>query len=139
MKRRVKWLAVCVLAILLCTGFDLNTSSPQVAFVGWRNGTTALAPNYSSSHITSKTTTTITSSTAYVQSIVINVSGAGSSQTLTIQDKEATPKILYSTTIAVGNSQPITLQAPVVMTSGIDIVTAGTTAGTQDVFVTYWQ
>lgn len=91
-------------------------------------------------HITTKTTTTPTSSTCYVQSIAVCVTAAGTTQTLTIQDKGGTAKVLYTagTAIAVGNTY-ITFNQPVLMTGGIDIVTGGTTAGTQDIFIDYWQ
>lgn len=91
-------------------------------------------------HITTKTTTNVAAATCYVQSIAICVTGAGTSQTLTIVDKGSTAKTLYTagTAIAVGNTY-IDFSQPVLMTGGIDIVTGGTTAGTQDVFVTYWK
>lgn len=100
----------------------------------------AVAPVYAASHITTKTTTTVTSSTAYVSSIAICVTGAGTSQTLVIQDKSGTAKTLYTagSAIAVGNTY-INFERPVLMSGGIDIVTGGTTAGTQDVFITYFQ
>jgi len=90
-------------------------------------------------HITTKTTTTPTSSTCYVSSVAICVTAAGTTQTLVIQDKGTTAKTLYTagTAIAVGNTY-INFQQPVLMTGGIDIITGGTTAGTQDVFITYW-
>jgi ribosomal protein S11 len=101
-------------------------------------GGTARAMVPYAAHITTKTTTTVTSTTCYVATIAICVTGAGTAQTLVIQDKTpTTPKILYSGTIAVGNTYiPL---APTLMTGGIDIVTGGTTAGTQDVFITYFQ
>lgn len=108
-----------------------------------RTGSTGLSPNYSASRITSKTTTTVTASTAYVSAIAIACSAAGTSWTLVIQNKEGTPKILVpSFTLTVPTTGlPVILQfaEPILMTSGIDIVTGGTTAGTVDVFVTYWQ
>lgn len=108
-----------------------------------RTGATGLSPNYSSSHITAKTTTTPTSATAYVSAIVIACSGAGTAWTMIIRDKQGTPAILVpSFTLTVPSTgSPIILQfaEPIIMTSGIDIVTGGTTAGTVDVFITYWQ
>jgi hypothetical protein len=105
-----------------------------------RAGSTALSPNYTASRITTNTTTTVTAATAYVTSIVIVVSGAGSAWTVKVQNKEGTPKILYPATTAVlGASTPVAVEHPILATSGIDIVTAGTTPGTVDVFVTYWQ
>lgn len=107
-----------------------------------RTGSTGLSPNYFAARITGKVTTNVTAATAYVQSIVIACSAAGSSWTLTIQNKEATAKILVpAMTLTVPTTGPIAIQfqEPILMTSGIDIVTAGTTAGTVDVYVTYWQ
>lgn len=108
-----------------------------------RTGSTGLAPIYSANHITSKTTTTPTSSTAYISSIVISCTGAGTAWTLAIKDKQATPLTLVPAfTLAVpttGLPVIISFVEPLIMTSGIDIITAGTTAGTVDVFITYWQ
>jgi len=107
-----------------------------------RTGSTGLAPNYAANRITSKTTTTITSATAYVQCIVLAVSAAGTSWTIVIQNKEATPKILVpSITASVPTTGPLIWQfaEPILMTSGIDVVTGGTTAGTLDIYFTYWQ
>jgi hypothetical protein len=117
-----------------------SVGSNTVAFSAKRTGTTLMAPQYFASHITSKTTTTPVASTCYVSALAISVTGAGTSQTLVIQNKEATPKVLYTAgaAIAVGNNY-LNFAEPILMTSGIDIVTAGTTAGTQDVFITCWQ
>jgi len=83
--------------------------------------------------------TTVTSSTAYVNTVQVTVSGAGSAWTITIRSKEATPKILYSATAAVGSFTPVNVQIPIGLVSGIDIVTAGTTPGTADIWITYAQ
>lgn len=107
-----------------------------------RTGSTGLSPNYSANRITSKTTTTPTAATAYISAITIACSAAGTAWTLVIQNKEGTPKILIpSITLTVPTTGPIIFQfaEPILMTSGIDVVTGGTTAGTVDVFVTYWQ
>jgi hypothetical protein len=62
---------------------------------------------------------------------------------MVIQNGEATPKILIPsfTLTALTTGLPIILQfaEPILMTTGISIVTAGTTAGTVDVFATFWQ
>jgi len=89
-------------------------------------------------HITSNTTNTVTSTTAYLTQLVVCVSGAGTSWTIKVQNKEATPKIVYSATAAVG-TYVYSMGGLTLMTNGIDIVTSGTTAGTADVFVTYYQ
>ena len=99
----------------------------------------ALTYTTSQSHITTKTTTTVTSSTAYITAVAICVTGAGTTQTLVIQDKSGTPLTFYTagTAIAVGNTYINVM--PQKMNGGIDIVTGGTTAGTQDVFIGYLQ
>jgi hypothetical protein len=94
---------------------------------------------YSASHVTSNTTTTPVASTAYLYSLVLCVTGAGTAWTVVVKNKEATPKTIYSATLAVGTTVVLNLDCPVLMTSGIDIVTAGTAAGTLDVFTTYAQ
>ncbi len=136
---RLAVLSIVALFALVFARGDTNVSGP-FALPAKRAGTTLMSPQYFASHITSKTTTTPVASTCYVSSIAISVTGAGSSQTLVIQNKEATPKVLYTAgaAIVVGNNY-LNFAEPMLMTSGIDIVTAGTTAGTQDVFVTCWQ
>jgi hypothetical protein len=104
-----------------------------------RTGSTGLSPNYAAFHITTKTTTNVTASTCYVQVVVVNCSNAGTAATITLQNKEATAKILYSATLAVSTTTPVNVSEPILCTSGLDIVTAGTTMGVADVFVTYWQ
>ncbi|HEX3108112.1 MAG TPA: hypothetical protein VHU41_03380 [Thermoanaerobaculia bacterium] len=121
---------------------SLNTASVGsnvVAFTAKRTGTTLLAPNYYAAHITTKTTTTPTASTAYISSITICVSGAGTSWSISVQNKEATPKIYYTVSSVALGTTTFNFTEPILATSGIDIVTAGTTAGTMDVFITYWQ
>lgn len=94
-------------------------------------------------HVTTNATATPTSTDAYVVSVVICVTVAGaSSNTLTIQNKEGTPKVLFkatniavgTTTIALGPSQ-----AAILMKGGIDIITATGTAPTADVFITSYR
>ena len=116
------------------TGIPIPTTEKKLV------STTKLAANYSASHITTKTTTTPTSSTAYVSAIAICVTDAGTTETLVIKNKEGTPKTIYTagTAVAAGNTY-ISFPEPIIMTSGIDIVTGGTTAGVVDVFITYWQ
>jgi hypothetical protein len=137
-----RWLvtASILFALILFARGDTNVSGPYYLSIQKRTGTTIMSPQYFASHITTKTTTTPVASTCYVSAIAISVTGAGSAQTLVIQNKEATPKVLYTAgaAIAVGNTY-INFAEPMLMTSGVDIVTAGTTAGTQDVFVTCWQ
>ncbi len=127
-----RFLHLPILAILL--PFLAITLSADDQLTGRRTNIAYAA------HITTKTTTTPTSSTCYVSSVAICVTAAGTTQTLTIQDKGGTAKVLYTagTAIAVGNTY-INFKEPVIMTGGIDIISGGTTAGTQDVWVTYWQ
>lgn len=92
--------------------------------------------------ITTNTTTTLTAATAYIASIVVTVSVAGTTSTITIQDKQGTPLALVSamvTTTAIGGNTIYTFDTPIKMTSGIDIVTAGAAAATVNVFINYYQ
>jgi hypothetical protein len=107
----------------------------SVATVG---GTALKATTAYSAHITTSATTTVVASTAYVYTVTVAVSNAGTAWTITIRSKEGTPKILYSATAAVGTTTPISAEVPIGLTSGIDIVTAGT-AGVADVWITYSQ
>jgi hypothetical protein len=91
--------------------------------------------------LTTNTTTTPVSSTVYISSIVLSSEAAGTTSTLTIQDKQGTPLKLVNgfTTVAVTTTPTIiNLQTPVKMTSGIDIVTAGAVAATVDVWINYY-
>ncbi len=137
-----RWIVcfVFVLWLMLFARGDTNVSAPYYLSVQKRTGTTVMSPQYFVSHITAKTTTTPVASTCYLSSLAVSVTSAGSSQTLVIRDKQATPSTLYTAgaAIVVGNTY-ISFSEPVIMTSGIDIVTGGTTAGTQDVFITCWQ
>lgn len=94
-------------------------------------------------HITTSTTTTPTSSDAWVTSITIMVITAGTTSTITVQDKGGTPKKLVNlfSTAALSTTGPLVLnfQTPVLMSSGIDIITAGATPATVDVFTNYVQ
>lgn len=90
--------------------------------------------------ITTNTTTTPTSATCWVASIVITTEAVGTTSTIVVQNKEGTPKILIPSAIttAVGLTT-YSWTAPLLMTSGIDIVTAGVAAATVDIFISYYQ
>ena len=88
------------------------------------------------SHITTKTTTHIATASAVLHTLIITVSTAGTSWTVTVQNLDTTPKILYSATVAAGTTV-IELPVGITMAGGIDVVTAGTTAGIMDVFCTF--
>lgn len=93
-------------------------------------------------HSTTNTTTTPTASTAYISAVVISTEVAGTTSTVTIQDKSGTPLKLIPalTTVAISAAPTVlSLQTPVLMTSGIDIVTAGAVAATIDVWINYFQ
>lgn len=91
--------------------------------------------------ITTNTTTTPVATTAYISSIVVSSEVAGTTSTLTIQDKSATPKKLINgfTTVAVTTTPTvINFQTPILMTSGLDIITAGVAAATLDIWINYY-
>lgn len=119
---------------------DLSHATDSVnAIVGQKAGSTALVPNYAAYRLTSKATTTVTSSTCYLSTLVICVSAAGTSMSITVRNKEGTPIIVYYVSSAsAGTTQPVMVTSPILMTGGIDIVIGGTTAGTVNVFLTYW-
>jgi hypothetical protein len=100
-----------------------------------------ITANYFAAHITTNTTTNVTASSAYISSLVITCTAAGTTEIVKVQNKEGTPKVLYqSGTLAVGTlTTPSISTPPLLMTSGIDIVTSGSGAATVDVFITYWQ
>lgn len=95
-----------------------------------------------SAQISTSTTTTPTSSTAYVSSIVVSITSAGTTSTLTVKDKQGTPLTLvntFSTAVLSAGDTTFNFQTPVKMTSGIDIVTAGAAAATLSIFINYYQ
>jgi len=103
-------------------------------------GTTTIATNVAYSvHVTTNATATPTSTTAYVYTVTVAVSNAGTAWVIKIQSKEGTPKILYQATAAVGTTTPISAEVPIGLTSGIDIITTGTTPGVADIWITYSQ
>ncbi len=92
--------------------------------------------------ITTNTTTTPTAATAYISSITITSEVAGTTSTITIQDKQGTPRILvngFATAALTTTPTVINFQTPILMTSGIDIITAGAVAATVDVWINYFQ
>ncbi len=107
--------------------FTVGPVSAQEYGLKWTRGT---------SHITTKTTTHVATATATLHTLLINVSNAGTSWTITVQDLATTPQIIYTGTVAVGTTV-IALPVGIKMDSGIDIVTGGTTAGVMDVKYAY--
>lgn len=98
--------------------------------------------NTYSVHLTTNATTTPTASTAYISSITISAEAAGTTSTVTIQDKQGTPlKLINGVTTTALTTTPTTVnfQTPVKMVSGIDIITAGAVAATVDVWINYYQ
>jgi hypothetical protein len=103
-------------------------------------GNTAL--NTYSIHLTTNTTTTPTAATAYISSIAISNEVAGTTSSITIQDKQGTPLKLVNgiaTTALTTAPTIISFNTPVKMVSGIDIITAGAVAATVDVWINYYQ
>lgn len=99
--------------------------------------------NTYSVRLTTNTTNTPTSSTAYISSIAIAVETAGTTSTITIRDKQGTPLVLVSAlstaSLLANGDATYNFQTPVKMVSGIDIVTAGSVAAAVSVFVNYYQ
>lgn len=91
--------------------------------------------------ITTNTTTTPISSTAYISCVVISAEVAGTSSSITIQDKSGTPLKLINglATVSVGTTPTtVNFQTPIKMFGGIDIITAGVAAATVDVWINYY-
>ena len=88
-------------------------------------------------HITTKTTTNVTTATVVLHTLSVNVSGAGTTWSLTVQTQDGTPTILYTVaSVAVGTTVVFALPVGITV-KGLDIVTGGTTAGTMDVEYAY--
>ncbi len=89
-------------------------------------------------HITTATTTHITTASSVLYTFAFNVTGSPSSCVVTLQTAETTPKILYkSASLSAVTANPVVIALPVGITAltGLDLVTAGTT-GTVDVWAT---
>lgn len=117
-----------------------GTNYQRVPSARFAPSTTTL--NTYSVHLTSNTTTTPTSSTAYISAIAISNEIAGTTSTISIQDKQGTPLKLVNgltTTALTTTPTTITFNTPVKMVSGIDIITAGVAAATVDVWINYYQ
>jgi hypothetical protein len=122
------------------TDHQLKSSKPLPVVVVTRGPTGAtLAPAYYSAHLTTNATATVTSTTAYVNTVQVSVTNAGSAWVIKIQDKSGTPRVLYQATAAVGSTTPVNATVPIQSASGIDIITSGTTPGVADVWITYSQ
>jgi hypothetical protein len=94
-----------------------------------------------SAHITTNATTNVLAATAYLSSIAISVVAGGTGSTVTVQDKSGTPLKLvnaFPTTAVTTSPTNLTFgDQGIVMTGGMDIVTAGAAAATIDIWVTY--
>jgi hypothetical protein len=92
--------------------------------------------------LTTNTTTTVNAATAYITDIVITVSVAGSASTITIEDGQATPNILvdaFATATLSTLPTILTLAHPIKMTTGIKVITAGSSAATVNLWINYYQ
>jgi hypothetical protein len=93
---------------------------------------------YYSAHLTANGTTVAFTSTIYIKSILITCTTAGTTETVTLKNKESTAKTLYiSPTLTVGTPLTLNFANPIQSVSGLDIVYAGGAAGVVDVFLTY--
>ena len=99
---------------------------------------TVLTTSYKTRVNTNTTTTPITS-TVRLRQITINVTGAPSAWVVTIQDKGATPFVVFSQTFNAPTTAPIVVNLGdgITMTGGIDIITSGTTPGVANVALNY--
>lgn len=91
--------------------------------------------------ITTNTTTTPISADAYLSSIAITSEVAGTTSKITVQSKNATPRILIDGLVTTAiNTTPtvINFQTPILMSGGIDIVTSGAVAATVNVWLNYY-
>ena len=91
-------------------------------------------------HLTTNVTNTSVAQTATLYGITINCSTAGTAWTITIRDKSGTPQNVINALTFATSQNPLTIQIPlpgIVMNGGIDIITAGTTPGVADLFISY--
>lgn len=122
-------------------GTALAASLDSVA-IGGGLMPTSTALNTYATRITSNTTTTPTSATAYISSIAICVETAGTTSTIDIRDKSGTPiylvRSLSTAAVFTNGIDVFTFNTPLKMTSGIDIITGGAAAATVSVFINYY-
>lgn len=120
---------VCALAV---TSYAQNTSTG-----GEFNGLKNTVKQY---HITTNTTNTPVTSNIRLYGITYNCSNAGTAWTLTVKDKQGTPAIVLATGSLTQSTTPVTTTIPIpgiLLTGGVDIVTAGTTPGVLDLWLSY--
>lgn len=93
--------------------------------------------------ITTKATFTPVNVSCILKQIVIACAAAGTAWTLQVQDKAASPNVLVAafTLTVPADDKPIIIffEQPIPMDAGIDIITAGTTAGQASVWLDYGQ
>lgn len=131
------------------TGFSIKyhdngdgTYAPYMASIGSASAPVGTTLNTYEGQLSTNATTSVTASTAYIESIVIVVVTGGTTSSITIQDGQGTPlKIINALATTTASTTPtiVSLQSPVKMTSGISIVTAGAAAATVDVWISYYQ
>jgi hypothetical protein len=83
----------------------------------------------------------IATGSAYLYNLMYNCTNAGTSWSITIQDRSPTPIVLYTLAALVVSTVPVVivnLQAPVPLIGGLDIITAGT-AGSLGLWGNYSQ
>jgi hypothetical protein len=126
--------------VLFPVGFPNVTQVPG-AVPGTQTAGGVVLSTSVGSHITTNTTTTFPSPAATIRlrQIVINITGAPSAWVVTIQDKGATPKVIFKQTFNAASTAPIVVNLGdgVTMSGGVDIITSGTTPGVADVFLNY--
>ena len=120
------------------TGFPNVAVTPQNV-VG-ASGTGGLSTSVAN-HITTNTTTTVPTppSTIRLKQIVLNVTGTPSAWVVKIQDKGATPKVVYTNTFNAATTTTIVVSFGdgIVCVGGVDIITSGTTPGILDIWLNY--
>ncbi len=93
-------------------------------------------------HITTATTTHVTTNAnSVLYTLVFNVTGSPTSETVTVQTAETTPKVIYkSAALSAAFTAPVVVALPVGIkcATGIDIVTGGTVnTGVVDAWISY--
>ena len=129
------------MAELFPTGFP-NVALVPGATPGSQSAGGVVLTTSVSAHVTTNTTTTFptpTPVTIRLRQIVVNVTGTPSAWVVKLQDKGATPKVIFSQTFNAATTAPVVVNLGdgVTMSGGVDIITSGTTPGILDVFLNY--
>jgi hypothetical protein len=87
-------------------------------------------------HQTTNTTWSPIASSCVINTLIMNVSGAGTTWAITVKEHGGSGRILWTGTATLGTTTILAAPVGIQMTGGIDVTFSGT-AGVADFFATY--